>query len=199
MNDDVLEATIRTSLYAHAPTDVPVRLEDRVRQIPELVDPKRQRRSKFGPTWARAVAIVAAIVLLVGTLLVVPRVVSGPGSMPPNPFNVDSTPSASITFACPPAPIYCSDVIKRAVLTAVAGLGYPVKTVTIGVFGFSCGVPPAVGTAPPCPALSIPPTAYVSFVGTDKIARVTVGTWPGGPGIDSVVSFEVPPAPDASF
>jgi len=106
--------------------------------------------------------------------------------------------SASITFDC--SPVVCSDVSKGAdlegrVLAAVAGLGYPVKTVTIGVFGFSCGVPPdPPDTPPPCPATTIPPTAYVTFVGTDKIATVKVGTVIG----DSVVSFEVPP-PGPSF
>jgi hypothetical protein len=105
-------------------------------------------------------------------------------------------PSASITFEC--SPIYCSDVSKGAVpkgavLTAVAGLGYPVKTVTIGLFNQSCGVPPA-----PCPPADTLPTAWVSFAGTDKIAIVKIGTVTGGPGIDSVVSFEVPP-PGPSF
>jgi hypothetical protein len=115
------------------------------------------------------------------------------GCVTPQGSSPGPSPSVSITFAC--SPIYCSDVIKGAVLTAVAGLGYPVKTVTIGVFGFSCGVPPnPPETAPPCPATTILPTAYVSFVGTDKIATVKVGTVIG----DSVVSFEVPP-PGPSF
>jgi hypothetical protein len=34
----------------------------------------------------------------------------------------------------------------------------------------------------------------VTFVGTDKIAVVEIGTVTGGPGIDSVVAFKVPPA-----
>lgn len=124
------------------------------------------------------------------------------GCATPQPSSPSPSPSASITFEC--SPILCSDVAKGAVLegdvlTAVAGLGYPVKTVTIGVFGFSCGVPPnPPETAPPCPATTILPTAYVSFVGTDKIATVKIGTVTGGPGIDSVVSFEVPP-PGPSF
>ena len=96
------------------------------------------------------------------------------------------------------SPIYCSDVskgavLKGAVLTAVAGLGYPVKTVTIGVFGYSCGVPNPPGTAPPCPDPTTLPKAYVSFVGTNKIAVVELGTVTGGPGIYSVVSVDVLP------
>jgi hypothetical protein len=133
---------------------------------------------------------------LAGLLCVLLAGCATPQSSSPSP-----SPSASITFTCDP--IYCSDVpkggvLEGGVLTAVAGLGYPVKTVTIGVFNYSCGVPDLSGTAPPCPAATILPTAYVSFVGTDKIAVVKVGTVPGGPGIDSVVSFEVPP-PGPSF
>jgi hypothetical protein len=125
---------------------------------------------------------------LAGLLCVLLAGCATPQSSSPSP-----SPSASITFTCDP--IYCSDVpkggvLEGGVLTAVAGLGYPVKTVTIGVFNYSCGVPDLSGTAPPCPATTILPTAYVSFVGTDKIATVKVGTVIG----DSVVSFEVPPA-----
>ena len=112
------------------------------------------------------------------------------GCVTPQGSSPGPSPSVSITFAC--SPIYCSDVIKGAVLTAVAGLGYPVKTVTIGVFNYSCGVPFPSGTAA-CPPATVLPTAYVSFVGTDQIAVVEIGTLTGGPGIDSVVSFEVPP------
>ena len=106
------------------------------------------------------------------------------GCVTPQGSSPGPSPSVSITFAC--SPIYCSDVIKGAVLTAVAGLGYPVKTVTIGVLARDCGVPMDPGTAPPCPRL---PAAYVSFVGTDKIAEVELGNVPGGPGIYSVLGF----------
>jgi hypothetical protein len=133
---------------------------------------------------------------LAGLLCVLLAGCATPQSSSPSP-----SPSASITFEC--SPILCSDVsrgavLEGAVLTAVAGLGYPVKTVTIGVFNYSCGVPNPPETAPPCPAATILPTAYVSFVGTDKIATVEIGTVTGGPGIDSVVSFDVPP-PGPSF
>jgi hypothetical protein len=129
---------------------------------------------------------------LAGLLCVLLAGCATPQSSSPSP-----SPSAGITFEC--SPILCSDVAKGAVLeggvlAAVAGLGYPVKTVTIGVYGYSCGVPPdPPETAPPCPATTILPTAYVSFVGTDKIATVKVGTATGGPGIDSVVLLEVLP------
>ena len=99
--------------------------------------------------------------------------------------------------------ILCSDaakgaVLEAAVLAAVAGLGYPVKDVTIFVPNLSCGVPDASGIAPPCPLPGTLPTGYVSFVGTDKTAVVKIGTVTGGPEPDAVVSFEVPP-PGPSF
>jgi hypothetical protein len=76
----------------------------------------------------------------------------------------------------------------------VAGLGYPVKTVTIGPFGFNCGGPFPSGTYA-CPLAAGPlPTAYVTFVGTDKVAALEIGTQRGGPEIAaSIVAFEVPP------
>ena len=106
-------------------------------------------------------------------------------------FRDTPSPTSVIDFVCPA--FYCSDDSKVAVLTAVASLGYPVKTVTIGLFGLSCGAPFPSRTAA-CPVATDPlPTAYVSFVSTDKVAAVEVGTVTGGRGIDTVVAFEVPP------
>jgi hypothetical protein len=118
------------------------------------------------------------------------------GCATPQPSSASPTPSASITFEC--RPIYCPDVaqgavLEDAVLTAVAGLGYPVKTVTIAVLGYSCGVPDASGIAPPCPDPRIRPRAYVSFVGTDRTAIVELGKVTGGPGSYSVGSVELLP------
>jgi len=73
----------------------------------------------------------------------------------------------------------------------VAGVGYPVKTVTFSYMARSCPVPPA----PPCLAA---PGAYVSFVGTDETAEVQIGTEGGGPAIDSVALWEVLPPPSAA-
>jgi len=96
------------------------------------------------------------------------------------------SPGASITFECSPIYFECSDISVGAVLAAVAGLGYPVKTVTIGVLARDCGVVTPRETPRPCPRL---PEAYVSFVGTDKIAEVELGNVPGGPRTYSVFSF----------
>src|SRR5689334_8789769 len=85
-------------------------------------------------------------------------------------------PSASIAFECSPIYFRCSEISEGAVLTAVAGLGYPVKTVTIGALARDCGVVIPPETPRPCPGL---PEAYVSFVGTDKIAKVELGNVPG--------------------
>ena len=104
----------------------------------------------------------------------------------PQPSSPSPSPSASITFECSPIYFECSAISEGAVLTAVAGLGYQVKTVTIGVLARDCGVAIPPETARPCPRL---PEAYVSFVGTDKIAKVELGNVPGGPGIYSVFSF----------
>ena len=107
------------------------------------------------------------------------------------------TPNASITFDC--RPIYCPNVAQGAVLedsvlTAVAGLGYPVKSVTIGVFGYSCAVPDAPGDSPPpCPDPRALPRAAVSFVGTNENAVVELANVTGEPGMHSVGSVEVYP------
>ena len=114
-----------------------------------------------------------------------------PASSSPSP-----TPSASITFVCGQDTTYCSGipaggVLERAILTAVAGVGYPVKTVTFSYMARSCPVPPA----PPCLAA---PGAYVSFVGSDLTAEVQIGTEGGGPQLDSVKLWDVWPPPSAA-
>jgi len=111
----------------------------------------------------------------------------------PQPSSPSPTPTASITFDCQSSD-YCSEASKLDLLTVVASVGYPVRTVTIGILGLSCGAPFPSGTAV-CPLATDPlPIAYVAFVGTDKIAAVEIGTVTGGPGIDRLVAFEVPPA-----
>jgi hypothetical protein len=110
--------------------------------------------------------------------------------------SLSRSPSASITFVCAPDISYCSDippggVLEGAILTAVAGVGYPVKTVSFTFMARSCPVPPA----PPC---LFTPAASVSFVGTGEIAEVIIGTAGGGPQIDSVAIAEVLPPPSVA-
>ncbi len=109
------------------------------------------------------------------------------GCATPQPSSASPSPSASITFDCSPVSFDCSHISRSAVLTAVAGLGYPVKTITIGGLARDCGVPIPPATDRPCPRL---PAAYVSFEGTDKIAEVELGNVPGGSRIYSVLGFE---------
>lgn len=108
---------------------------------------------------------------------------------------------ASISFNCAPAVFDCSGSSEGAILMAVVGLGYPVRTITIAPSsGYDCAVPPPAETAPQClPPASDLPTAYVTFVGTDKIAHVQIRTGPLSIFGDAVVSFDIPPAPGASF
>jgi hypothetical protein len=93
-----------------------------------------------------------------------------------------------------PPPAYCSDLVEAAVLRAVVSLGYHVKAVTIQPFGFMCGGPFPSGVYS-CPlAADSLPTAYVTFVGTDKVAALEIGTQRGGSATAaSVVAFQVPP------
>ena len=96
------------------------------------------------------------------------------------------SPSASVVFVCSPD-FPCSEFSEARVLSAVAGLGYPVKTITIGLLARSCPVPPA----PPC---LHPYGAHVSFVGTDKVAELELGDTPEGSGPYVVLGFDVEPA-----
>lgn len=118
------------------------------------------------------------------------------GCATPQPSSPSPAPSASITFVCGQDTSYCSDippggVLERAILTAVAGVGYPVKTVTFSYLARSCPVPPA----PPCLA---EPGAYVNFVGSDLTAEVRIGTEGGGPAVDAVALLDVWPPPSAA-
>jgi hypothetical protein len=112
--------------------------------------------------------------------------------VPSQPSPSSPTSSAGITFDCQSAD-YCSAASKQALLASVADLGYPVRAVMIGIYGLNCGAPFRSSVAL-CPLSTDPlPTAYVTFIGTDKVAAVQVGTVTGGPGTDSVAAFEVPP------
>lgn len=90
MNDSPFEAALRASLKAAAPLEVPARLEDRASDIPAIAHPAQRWWSHIAPrTWG--VAIAAALSLMIAFVLVVPRVVLGPGrGGPPNPVRIES-------------------------------------------------------------------------------------------------------------
>jgi hypothetical protein len=88
---------------------------------------------------------------------------------------------------------------EAAVLAAVADLGYPVESINILSGGFPCGVPfPALPYAAPAPACPPDPehgpTAYVSFVGTEKVAALTFAYHADASLVANVVAFQVPPS-----
>jgi hypothetical protein len=75
----------------------------------------------------------------------------------------------------------------------VAVLGYPVQSVTIRPYGFTCGDPFGSGKMA-CVYITRGPVAYVRFVGTNKVAALTIALDASGQMVASVVAFEVPPA-----
>ncbi len=101
---------------------------------------------------------------------------------------LDVPPSSVLPGGCPAE--------EAAVLTAVASLGYPVATVDISPYGFPCGTPfwgnPPASIAPGCPVALDGPTAYVTFLGTDKVAALLFTSKPDGSIVASVVGFRVP-------
>ena len=116
-----------------------------------------------------------------------------------------SSPSVGIVFSCPSLPIAgpasppasptldCSTA-ETAVLAAVTAPGLPVRSVTILLGGFFCGLP----FAPEgilCPRPNSGPAAYVTFVGTDMVAALLIETQLGGAVVvATIVASEIPPA-----
>jgi hypothetical protein len=96
--------------------------------------------------------------------------------------------SSAQPFACQPE--------VAAVLLAVKRFGYPVRSITIGLFDFHCGGPfPTTGVRS-CPPPLVPTggAAYVTFVGTSKVAALTFTSVDDPPLPTTVVAFKVPPA-----
>lgn len=128
--------------------------------------------------------------------------------MSPSVTLVIPSPSASLTavitcttFESPgptPLPGGCP-AEERAALTAVADLGYAVATVDIRPYGWPCGTPffsvPPGELPPGCPAATDGgPTAYVSFVGTDKVAALTFSLQQDKSLVAHIIAFQVPPS-----
>jgi hypothetical protein len=129
-----------------------------------------------------------------------PSPMSAVVSAPPSP-----TPGAAIEFICPAVPMNGLDsadgcpAAYAAIETAVAPLGLPVDSITVLPDDFPCRLP-FTSSAARCPALpDVPPPpslngVYVTFVGTDKVAALTITRASNGPMVAQLVDFEVPPA-----
>jgi hypothetical protein len=129
-----------------------------------------------------------------------PTPVTAVVSAPPSP-----TSSAAIEFICPAVPMNGLDsadgcpAAYAAIETAVAPLGLPVDSITVLPDDFPCRLP-FTSSATRCPALpDVPPPpslngVYVAFVGTDKVAALTISRASNGPMVAQRVDFEVPPA-----
>ena len=158
-------------------------------------------------------AIAALCVLLAGCATPLPSSTASPSptlttsaapTATPVPATPSPSPSVGIAFTCsglpakgagsPPAsPILDCPAAEAAVLVALASLGYPVQSVTIRPYGFTCGDPFGSGKMA-CLYITRGPVAYVRFVGTNKVAALIIGTERGGPVIAATVeAFEVPP------
>jgi hypothetical protein len=116
-------------------------------------------------------------------------------SVPPSP-----TSGAAIEFVCPAVPGNGLDTADgcpaayTAIETAVVHLGLPVDSITVLPYDFPCHQPfssSARGCSFPADG---PNGAYVTFVGTDEIAALTITRLASGPMMANLVDFRVPPA-----
>lgn len=80
---------------------------------------------------------------------------------------------------------------RVAVETAVAHLGYPIKRIAISPTILPCGMPWPSGDVICPPDFEL--VAYVTFVGTGKVAALTIALVPNGPVVARVIAFQVPP------
>lgn len=158
----------------------------------------------------RLLAAVGTMFLLV-TACASPTVpTSTPGTpMPSATITQTTAPSSSVTPSVTPTPVppsvevKCSDgdhalgtcsLLEQAALAAVAGLGFPIKTLDISPLGWPCGVPfPGSMFEPACPVALNGPTAYATFLGTDKVAALTFSRKTNEPVKATVIAFQVPP------
>lgn len=134
-----------------------------------------------------------------------------PSNPPPTPVGivVAATPSpppgAPIEFVCPAVPMNGLDsadgcpAAYAAIETTIAPLGLQVDGITVLPDDFPCRLPftssaarcPLMPASPPPPSLN---GVYVTFVGTDKVAALTITRASNGPMVAHLVEFEVPPA-----
>ncbi len=145
--------------------------------------------------------VVALICLVLAgcTATPPPSPIATPTSTPtasPSP-----SPSPSIAFECniTPSADSCPGA-REAVLVAVAHLGFPVRRISLDAGPWPCGRPFVTGPMA-CPAVLPRPGTwhgFVEFIGTDKVAAVTVEPSTGTDLTATVVAFEVPPPPVAN-
>jgi hypothetical protein len=86
-----------------------------------------------------------------------------------------------------------------AIDTAVTPLSLPVDSITVLPYDFPCPLPFISGTVF-CPALAAGPPlkslngVYVTFVGSDRVAALTITQPSNGPMVAQLIAFQVPPA-----
>jgi hypothetical protein len=141
--------------------------------------------------------------LLGGSEVLHEKPTCGPGatfvptpSPPPTPTPAPFVPvkCATITSPAPSGAVAGCSIEIRAVRDSIADVGFEVASIVIQPYGFPCGTPfPAGGADPTCPVTLGISTAYVTFVGTDKVAALTLASTPSGAAVEAViVAFEVP-------
>ena len=114
----------------------------------------------------------------------------------------DPVPTPPISFRCHPlqlngpssgpgATALCVPA-EVAAAVAVGPLGYPIQAIAIAATSLPCGVPWPSGYVV-CPP-DFENTAFVEFIGTHKVAVLTITFEPNGPAVAKLIAFEVPPS-----
>ncbi len=143
----------------------------------------------------RALGVALCCLLMAGCIATPsPSPIATPTTAPT--ASLSPSPSPSIAFECNvTASVDLCPAAREAVLVAVAHVGFPVRRITLDGGAWPCGVPFVTGPRA-CPAVIPHPGTlhgFVEFVGTDKVAAVTVAPSTGRGLTATVVAFEVPP------
>jgi len=163
----------------------------------------------------RALAVGLLSFALVGCAA--PTITASPtntiGASPTPAVAPSPSPSAGLSFTCPPdvvvprsdplplpprgpgpyLPSSLCGAEEVAVQSAVAALGYPLQSILVVPQGFTCGVPFLSGPVA-CFQGNGGTAAYATFMGTDKVAALTLALAPSGPVVATLVTFAAPPA-----
>jgi hypothetical protein len=106
----------------------------------------------------------------------------------PTPSNGPGSPSTIPSSYCP------AELV--AVEAAISKLVRPTSRIAIEALGFPCGSAfdgGSNGNGGGCFLHPPGPVAYVSFVGTDNVAALSLALVPNGPLVATLVTYEVPP------